>query len=556
MIDMRMRNLEGLAEKNNDKKRQKMIRGFEKFGILLFFFCGALTAPYYLPKEDWIQLSRATKDHGVKLTIAIKQTNTDWLRETLKAVSYPNSPRYGNYMNFDEIAKYVHGRPESISAVVNTLVSAGVKREEIDFTLGLDFAVVFASVEIIELVFSAEFYEYQHREESEFRIVKSVNYTLPGALRGHVDFVFGIKEFPQKPRLLARRSVNADNLGVDPKTLAKDYNTSGYISTNPANSQAVAAFLKQYFRPKDLEKFQTKYDLPVRPVTKTVGENDPEDAGAEAELDVQYISATGRNVSTWFISISTYANHGQEDFLSWVVGQINTTNSPWVHSASYGDIENSIDEDYLLRCNNEFMKFGVSGRSVLFAAGDSGVDCHGLQEKFNPMWPASSPYVTTVGGTTSLTEVWRDGGGGFSNVFPIPDYQKEIVKTYLESGKAPDTKHFNVSGRAYPDVSAFSVDYIIEYDGIPFPVSGTSCAAPTFAGLVSSLNDILLNMGKPTLGFLNPLLYQKLQGKGFIDVTEGANGGGIICPGFDAIQGWDPASGWGSPDFGLLADTL
>ena len=523
--------------------------------LLTLLLAGAQAAPYSA-RDDWVRLDKASSDHQVKITFAIKQTNTDWLKEMLKAVSYPDSPRYGQYLNFDKIAEYVHGRPESVRAVIDTLRSAGIGERSIDFTLGRDFAVVHAPVGKIEAVFSAEFYEYRHRELEQFKTVKSERYTLPESLRGHVDFVFGIKEFPQTPRVLAKKGVKEDNLGVDPQSIAKDYNTSGYVSTNPGNSQAVAGFLQQYFNPKDLEKFQSKYNLPVRPITKIVGENKPDDAGAEAELDVQYISATGRNVSTWFISISTYANHGQEDFLSWVVGQINTTDSPWVHSASYGDTETSIDRDYLTRCDNEFMKFGVSGRSVFFAAGDSGVDCHGLQEKFNPMWPASSPYVTTVGGTTSLKSVWHDGGGGFSNFFPTPEYQYDVVQAYLKSGKAPNTKHFNSSGRAYPDVSAFSTDFIIELDGIPFPVSGTSCAAPTFAGIVASLNDVRLNAGKPTLGFLNPLLYQNLQGKGFFDVTEGSNGGGLICPGFDAIDGWDPASGWGNPNFGLLAEFI
>ena len=513
-------------------------------------------APYSLSKE-WIRLGKPSSDYPVKLTFAIKQTNAGWLEETLRAVSYPNSPRYGNYLNFDKIAEHVHGRPESVRAVVDTLRSAGVEERSIDFTLGRDFAVVSAPVAKIEAIFSAEFFQYRHRELEDFKTVKSERYSLPVSLRGHVDFVFGIKEFPRRPRVLARKGANTDGrLGVDPQSIAKDYNTSGYVSTNPGNSQAIAGFLQQYFSLQDLEKFQNKYNLPVRPIARVVGENKPEDAGVEAELDVQYIGATGRNVSTWFVSISTYANHGQEDFLSWIVGQVNTTDSPWVHSASYGDTESSIDEDYLSRCDNEFMKFGVSGRSVLFASGDSGVACHGLQEKFNPNWPASSPYITTVGGATSLKSVWSDGGGGFSNFFPTPEYQYDTVQAYLKSGKAPSTKHFNTSGRAYPDVCAFSTDFVIEYGGIPFPVSGTSCAAPTFAGLVSSLNDVRLNRGQPTLGFLNPLLYQTLQGKGFFDVTEGSNGGGIICPGFDAIDGWDPASGWGNPNFGLLTELV
>lgn len=58
---------------------------------------------------------------------------------------------------------------------------------------------------------------------------------------------------------------------------------------------------------------------------------------------------------------------------SWIVDQVNTTDSPWVHSVSYGDDESTISKDYLERCDKEFMKFGISGWTVLFATGDSGV---------------------------------------------------------------------------------------------------------------------------------------------------------------------------------------
>ena len=138
----------------------------------------------------------------------------------------------------------------------------------------------------------------------------------------------------------------------------------------------------------------------------------------------------------------------------------------------------------------------------------------------------------------------------------MPDYQKEVVEAYLKSGNAPSTSMFNKDGRAYPDVSAFATNFIIVDDGVSVPVDGTSCSAPTFAGIVSSLNDIRLNKGQKTLGFLNPLLYQTLMGQGFFDITEGSNGNGFLCKGFEAVKGWDPASGWGSPNFGLLKSLI
>ena len=132
----------------------------------------------------------------------------------------------------------------------------------------------------------------------------------------------------------------------------------------------------------------------------------------------------------------------------------------------------------------------------------------------------------------------------------MPDYQKEAVQKYLQSGRAPSTKYFNETGRAYPDLSAFATDFAIIYDNSVLHVDGTSCSSPTVAGIISLLNDVRMKQGKKTLGFLNPLLYQ-LAGKGFHDITEGSNGNGQ-CPGFKAAQGWDPTSGWGSPNFGIL----
>ena len=502
--------------------------------------------------KEWRRLGKPVRGHELEIVFAIKQTNPGWLEEKLRAVSYPDSPEYGNYMNFDEIAEYVHGRPESVQALLDALASVGVGWERIDFTLGNDFAMVKMPVEAAESLFTADFYEFQHQDQKDWKIVKSLDYTLPSILEGHLDFVFGVKEFPTPNLVSPEKSHDRSDIGVTPDTIATDYNTSGYVSKSPHNSQAIAGFLKQYFDPSDLKSFQQKFNLPVRAIEKVVGKNDASDPGVEAVLDVEYITATGRNVSTWFVSISTYANHGQEDFLSWIVGQVNTTDSPWVHSASYGDVESSIDLDFIHRVDDEFAKFGVSGRTVLFASGDSGTDCKIFARTYQPSWPASSPHITSVGGTVSLKEVWNRGGGGFSNVFPTPDYQKSIVEAYLKSGQTPSTRDFNTSGRAYPDVSAFSTGYEVVISGIPLPVSGTSCSSPTFAGLVASLNDIRLLNGKKTLGFLNPLLYQTLEGKGFFDITEGSNGGTILCSGFKAIEGWDPASGWGSPNFGVL----
>jgi tripeptidyl-peptidase-1 len=106
------------------------------------------------------------------------------------------------------------------------------------------------------------------------------------------------------------------------------------------------------------------------------------------------------------------------------------------------------------------MKVGMRGVSVLIAAGDSGAggNCTGAVE--TPDFPASSPWVTTVGGLSGggagaiPTHEAADtiGGGGFSDAFPQPSYQSEAVAAYLSSNaKLPPAADFHAKGRGYPE---------------------------------------------------------------------------------------------------------
>ena len=63
------------------------------------------------------------------------------------------------------------------------------------------------------------------------------------------------------------------------------------------------------------------------------------------------------------------------------------------------------------------------------------------------------------------------------------------------------------AGHAVPDVSAMGEFFQVVVGGSIESVGGTSASSPTFAAIVALLNDERIAAGKPTLGFLNPLLY-------------------------------------------------
>jgi subtilase family serine protease len=224
--------------------------------------------------------------------------------------------------------------------------------------------------------------------------------------------------------------------------------------------------------------------------------------------------------------------------------------------------------------------------TVLASAGDDGSEnaatydeAAGAPSSFYSFptvnFPASSPLVTAVGGTTLYLSasgqyqsetVWNDnsigagaGGGGVSELFPIPDYQ--------EFGLSSRARSTLAGHRGVPDVSYNADDAnsaIFVYTSFLgaaygpaavgyYLIGGTSEGAPQWAGIVADLNQY----AHAPLGFLNPKLYA-LGAAGLFpvfghDITQGNNSYGGV-PGYSATPGWDPASGWGTPKFDLLPE--
>jgi len=354
------------------------------------------------------------------------------------------------------------------------------------------------------------------------------------------------------------------HVGVYPKVLREKYNlTATDIGNHPNNSQLVAQFLEQYYSESDLHEFFSLFVggefKHVTSMAKVVGPNKGR-SGIEASLDTQYITSMGANIPTWFWS--TGGRHEkQEPFLEWLVDVSNTSQVPWVMSISYGDVEESLSTAYMKRVSVEFMKAGVRGISIFVASGDDGASCK-EDTRFAPSFPASSPYVTTVGGSglknpfsISDEDAVDFSGGGFSNVFDAPAYQTEAVERYFQHGtEIPEASFYNKTGRAYPDIAALARHYWIINNRVPAPgVMGTSASTPVVAGMIALINDHRLAAKKPTMGFLNPFIYQNTAA--LYDVVKGCNQGctfGLHDQGFCSGKEWDPVTGNGTPKFYLL----
>lgn len=259
------------------------------------------------------------------------------------------------------------------------------------------------------------------------------------------------------------------------------------------------------------------------------------------------------------------------DYFTYLVG-LPDGELPQVLTTSYGEDEQSVPVEYAKKVCDLIGQLGTRGVSVLFSSGDTGVGsaCQTNDGKnatrFMPIFPASCPYVTAVGGTTNVNpeQAVSFSSGGFSEIWSRPSYQEKAVSAYL--GKLGNRWKglYNPAGRGFPDVAAQAQGFRVVDKGTQISVGGTSASAPVFASIVAMLNNRRISAGKPTLGFLNPWIYS--QGyKGLNDVVTGGSTGctghsifsGLKTPyvpyaSWNATEGWDPVTGYGTPDFGKL----
>ena len=200
-----------------------------------------------------------------------------------------------------------------------------------------------------------------------------------------------------------------------------------------------------------------------------------------------------------------------------------------------------------------FERMAAQGQNFFAASGDSST-----WSTRNEAWPADDANVVSVGGTDLITAsaagpwksetAWVDSGGGISpDKIAIPSWQK--VAGVINSSNKGSTAYRNG-----PDVSA-NANFTFytcadQTKCLANEYGGTSFAAPMWAGYAALANQLLASHGKPTLGFINPMIYPanvtSAYSTGFHDITSGKSGS------YSAVTGYDLVTGWGSPKPALI----
>ncbi len=292
----------------------------------------------------------------------------------------------------------------------------------------------------------------------------------------------------------------------------------------------------------DFAAFCTQFKLPQTTVTTVyVGGSRPPNPGGcdnwgmETRADMQYAHAIAPAAKLLIVYAQSQSIADMAQAIDYAGDHAN------IVSMSFGMPEFASMTQY----EHLFTKPGVI---FVNSSGDSGAGV-GVQ------WPAASPNVISVGGTTlHLSDIgewqsevgWSGSGGGQSHYFPRPAFQDGFVTA--NARQIPD-----VCYNADPATSVYVYDTTFALDNSASPwgmVGGTSMGAPQWAGLLALMNT---SSAAPTTsaGVLAKLYAIAQQhADAFHDITSGSNGI------YTAAAGCDAVTGLGSPSSAALLPQL
>ena len=301
----------------------------------------------------------------------------------------------------------------------------------------------------------------------------------------------------------------------------------------------------------------------------------------ETTLDVEYAHSIAPGAKIVLAETPVAETEGVTGFPQMMNAEESLINSGVgdVISQSFGATENTFpgfssgNFSSLLDLRYAFKDAATHGVTVLAASGDEGATNDELNgSTLYPYrvnsWPSSDPLVTSVGGTqldldqagNKLTPdvVWNDGfgasGGGTSAVFSRPFYQIGVTREVGKSRGTPDiSMSAAVNGGCWVYWSFAGVG------GAGWQViGGTSEATPIMAGIVALADQ----QAGHRLGLINPALYtlgalkrHGVPNTGIVSATSGNNSFGGVT-GFDAVPGYNLATGWGTIDAAQFVPAL
>ncbi len=514
-------------------------------------------------------LGRSLPASQLSLAIGLPLRDKESLTRLFEQMYNPTSTNFHRFLTSQELAEKFGPTAQDYQAVVQFAETNGLKVfARHDNRMLVD---VIGNVSDIERAFHTTLRTYQHPTEARDFFAPDVEPTVDASLP--ILNVSGLNNY----------SIPHPNMHIEPVAAGKATGTAagsgpsgnyrGYDFRNAyapgttldGSGQIVGLFEMDGYFTSDITTYENQSGIsphvPLQNVLLDGMSGTPSDTNAvgEVSLDIEMAIAMAPGLS----KVVVFEGNNWDDILNSMAShsEIKQQSCSWGFS---GATDATMD--------NIFLLMGAEGQSFFLASGDGDAFTGDL------MGPDDDTHITTVGGTQlsmvgsggsySSESVWNwglrskpwwYGGGGYwgssggvSTRTAIPLYQKGISM----AANAGSTTMRNV-----PDVALTATGiYVIYWNGLSGGFGGTSCAAPLWAGFTALANQQAANNGQPSLGFLNPALYQIAKSSAyatcFHDVTTG-NSTSAGSPGnFYAVTGYDLCTGLGTPNGTNLINAL
>ncbi|MHB8535748.1 MAG: protease pro-enzyme activation domain-containing protein [Sulfuricaulis sp.] len=483
------------------------------------------------------------ENESLDVVVALKLRNRDQLDYHVRALTQPGNPEFRRWLNREQILTDYAPLPERADAVAAYLTQAGFTNVRIEANRLLVTAT--GTTAAIRRAFHTELGRFVR--DGREGIANVTNVQVPPELGDTVLSVLGLQTLDQMHTMNYRIDgvlLSGSVHGLNPVMFPTVYDAAGLPT---ASTTAVGIITEGNMTQTitDLHQFESQNGLPtINPAVVLVGPPSKDTSNtAEWDLDSQNIQAMAGGQVAQMIFYTAYSL--SNSYITKALNKAVSDNVVAVINVSLGECESAAYSDGSMAADDQIFQLAIAqGQTFSISSGDSGSNECGSPQGTSPgaSYPASSPYVMAVGGTTLYTDsngnyggetAWSGTGGSPSLYEPKPIWQSGVV-----SG----------SYRGVPDI-AFDADpysgAIIVVNGALAQYGGTSLASPLFVGSWARIQSA----NNARLGFPASWIYSRgaQNTPAFHDVTSGTNGG------YSAATGWDYTTGFGSFDVAATA---
>ncbi len=370
------------------------------------------------------------------------------LQALIAAQQNPSSPLYHKWLTPEQFAARFGMADADLNTVQGWLEQQGFS---IDRVARSKNAIFFTGTSgQVERAFSTEMHYYKVNGTKHF--APSTTLSVPSALAPTVLGIRNLDDFRPRAQMISNRngrvkpaftSSQSGNVYFAPGDIAMVYDIQPlYNASITGAGQSITIVGQSDILMSDIEAFQSAAGLTVKDPVRFLVPNSGSSAifsgdESESDLDLEWSGAIAPGATINFVYAGSSSNYGTFDALTYAVdNQIGN-----IISSSYGTCEAALGGQTL---ESSLAQAATQGQTVISAAGDNGsTDCYGItslsttqQEALAVDYPASSPYVTGMGGTeisganaaydTSGTAYWASAGGS-DNISSALQYIPEVV---------------------------------------------------------------------------------------------------------------------------------